>query len=63
MSLNTESIKELLEPLLEQKSNAMERLKSLEDDLFDMQLQQVVDNLVINNTMNQWRKNGLWSTQ
>ena len=63
MSFNTESIKKLLEPLLEQEKNAMDRLNSLEDDLLDIQLQQLVDRLAMNNTMNQWRKSGLWNTQ
>ena len=63
MSFNTESIKKLLEPLLEQEKSAMDKLNSLEDDLLDIQLQQVVDRLVMNNTMHKWRKNGLWNTQ
>ena len=63
MSFNTESIKKLLEPLLEQGKSAMDKLNSLEDDLLDIQLQQVVDRLVMNNTMHKWRKNGLWNTQ
>lgn len=63
MSFNTEVIKKLMEPLLEQEKNAMDKLNSLEDDLLDIQLQQVVDRLVMNHTMNQWRESGLWNTQ